>query len=188
MYKFLFWSLKMSLPAGWVKTFFFNFVKISYIYLQLFWKEWYNFFSNNALGVSIFKKNYVNRLSLFFLCSISPIKMCIKYAPYLYSKSANQALNMVLFDALVLLLLTKFVPNGTIRRCCFRILFLILKINYPQILWLSVLNSTKKGHNPGAKNVLALKCTYSWLGQTQRYYFDKKKLPNSFPFHIKPFF
>ena len=41
--------------------------------------------------------------------------MCIKSAPYFHQKNVNLALNIMLFDALVLI--TKFVPNGTIRRC-----------------------------------------------------------------------
>ena len=49
--------------------------------------------------------------------------MCIKFAPYLHQNSANRALNIVLFYALVLMLLTKFVLNRTIRRCCFCINF-----------------------------------------------------------------
>ena len=40
-----------------------------------------------------------------------PIKMCIETAPYLHQKGANRALNMILFYAMVLILLTKFVPK-----------------------------------------------------------------------------
>ena len=56
--------------------------------------------------------------TIYVLCSY-PTKMCIKTASYLHKESAIQALNMVLFYALVLLLLTKFVPNSNFRRYCF---------------------------------------------------------------------
>ena len=50
--------------------------------------------------------------------------MCIKSAPYLNYKSANRALIMGFFYALVLLLLTKFVPTitpleGAVSACFF---------------------------------------------------------------------
>ena len=38
-----------------------------------------------------------------------PTIECIKSAPYLHQKSANSALNMMFFNALVLMLLAKFV-------------------------------------------------------------------------------
>ena len=48
---------------------------------------------------------------------VNPTKMCIKSEPYLHKKSANRALDMILyFDAAALMLLiTKSVPNSTIR-------------------------------------------------------------------------
>ena len=52
------------------------------------------------------------------------IKMCIKSAPYLHLKCANRELNMILYNAFELMLLTKFVPYITIRICCFCITFL----------------------------------------------------------------
>ena len=36
--------------------------------------------------------------------------MCIKSAPYLHLKNANRSLDMELFNALMLILLTKFAP------------------------------------------------------------------------------
>ena len=45
---------------------------------------------------------------------INPTKMCIKSAPYSHQKSANWALNVVLFYALVLMLLFKLVLNAQI--------------------------------------------------------------------------
>ena len=41
-----------------------------------------------------------------------PTKMCNKPAPYLHQKSVNGPIN-----ALMLMLLTKLVPNGTLKRC-----------------------------------------------------------------------
>ena len=46
----------------------------------------------------------------------------------LLKKRANWALKMVLFDALLLMLLSKFVSNSTFRRCSSSIIF--LTINY----------------------------------------------------------
>ena len=42
----------------------------------------------------------------------NPTRMCNKPAPYLHQKSANGPI-----DALMLMLLTKLVPNGTLKRC-----------------------------------------------------------------------
>ena len=59
-------------------------------------------------------------------------------------KSANLALNIVLFYALVIKFLTKFVLNSTIRKCN----FCIIVLNYDAKLALKfVPNSTKKVHN-----------------------------------------
>ena len=49
--------------------------------------------------------------------------MSIKTVPYFLQKNANLEVNMVLFYALVLMLLTKFVPNSTFRRCSSGIMF-----------------------------------------------------------------
>ena len=44
-------------------------------------------------------------------------KMCIIFTPYFFQKIVNWTLNMVLFYALVLMLITNFFPNSTFRRC-----------------------------------------------------------------------
>ena len=55
-------------------------------------------------------------------------KLCIKYAPYLHFKSANRALKLVLFDALVLKLFSKFVPNRTIEGAISAVFFNFVSI------------------------------------------------------------
>ena len=45
--------------------------------------------------------------------------MCTKSAPYLHNKSANLAFDMLLFDALVLMLFTNFVKNSIVSRIVF---------------------------------------------------------------------
>ena len=67
--------------------------------------------------------------------------MCIKYEPYLHQKSANWALNLV-FYALMLMLLTSFVPNSTTRRCSF-----VFDANFALNLMQICTNSIKKVHN-----------------------------------------
>ena len=48
----------------------------------------------------------------------SPTKMFIKFAPYLHTKYCKLGIEYGAFcGSLVLMLLTKFVPNGTIRSC-----------------------------------------------------------------------
>ena len=47
-------------------------------------------------------------------------KMCIKSAPYLYQKSANWALNTVLFYDLKQMLLPKFLSNSKFQKVQFR--------------------------------------------------------------------
>ena len=56
--------------------------------------------------------------------------MCNKSATYLHQKSAYLVLNIMLFDALVLILLTKFNLNCTFKRYSFGIQFLNYKAKF----------------------------------------------------------
>ena len=65
------------------------------------------------------------------------------YAPYTHQKSTNWVLNMVRFDALALMLLTKVVPNRTLRRCCSGTIFLGYDAKFEQNKCKFISNSTK---------------------------------------------
>ena len=56
--------------------------------------------------------------------------MCTKYEPYFHQKSANWALNLMFF---LLMLLNKFVPNSTFRRCISGTNFFKYNANLSQI-------------------------------------------------------
>ena len=59
---------------------------------------------------------YISYKPKYFICTI-PTKMCIKFASYLHQTSGNSASKIMLFlGALVIMMLTHFVPNS-IRRC-----------------------------------------------------------------------
>ena len=68
-----------------------------------------------------------------------------------------------LFYALMLMLLTKFVPNSTIRRCCSSIYQIHfnnkLAPNLLQIVPKKINQNLQKLRKNGANKVLALKCT-----------------------------
>ena len=85
---------------------------IKYIFLQLrnskrirkIYQSCYNFYF------------FVDIFSLYYLAGmVCPNEMFIKSAPYLHKKSANWVLDMVLFYALVLMLLNKFVQNSNLE-------------------------------------------------------------------------
>ena len=56
-------------------------------------------------------------------CSYSQLKCALGIHLICTGEKSNWALNMVLFYALVLMFLTKFVPKSTIRRCSSGIMF-----------------------------------------------------------------
>ena len=81
--------------------------------LKTNWTKRKDFTSKNCiLNIFCYVFSCINfELSLFLLRILDPTKMYIKSAPYWHQKSANWAY------ALVLMLLPKFFPNSTIRRC-----------------------------------------------------------------------
>ena len=62
----------------------------------------------------------------------------------LHQKSTRWALDIVLFYSLVLMLLTKFLPNKTLKDAVRILLFWIMMLNLHQIYYKFVPNSTKK--------------------------------------------
>ena len=100
-------------------------------------------------------------------------KMCIRFVIYLHQKSAIWALNIVLLGTLVLMMLTKFVPNSTIIRCSSGTIFLKSnKMKYCMIVGYALLVTSY--------NKLWIKRQKNWLHCNLYYLFKTISLLRNF--------